>query len=89
MYLTLRKVVLDLDRMPLLSPLDFVCGSIPRIQDAWSDGRWKIECLKDLIDDYESEEAAEIYDRISEERMKVLSSIVTHPDIDVDLGNLN
>lgn len=89
LHLTLRKVVLDLDRMPPSSPLDFVCGSIPRIQDAWSDGRWKIECLKDLIDDHESEEAAEIYDIISEERMKVLSSIVTHPGIDVDLGNLN
>ncbi|KAK9846787.1 hypothetical protein MYU51_000753 [Penicillium brevicompactum] len=89
LHLTLRKAVLDLDRTPPSSPLDFVCGSIPRIQDAWSDNRWKIECLKDLIDDHESEEVAEIYDRISEERMKVLSSIVTHPDIDVNLGNLN
>ncbi|KAJ6178059.1 hypothetical protein N7519_008520 [Penicillium mononematosum] len=89
LHLTLRKAVLDLDRMPSSSPSDFMCGSIPRIQDAWSDGRWKIECLKDLIDDHESEETAEIYDIISEERMKVLRSIVTHPDIDVDLGNLN
>lgn len=89
LHLALRKAVSDLDEVPSSKVSDLKLINIPRIQDAWSDDRWKIECLEDIIDDREDNEAAEIFKTIFEERMKVLDALVTHPDIEVNLVNLN
>ncbi|KAJ5978365.1 hypothetical protein N7501_001707 [Penicillium viridicatum] len=89
LHLALRKAVLDLDEVPQSKVSDLKLINIPSIQDAWSDENWKIECLRDITDDREDGEAAEIFHTIFEERMNVLNALVTHPDIDVNLVNLN
>jgi ankyrin repeat protein len=89
LHLALRKAVLDLDEVPPSKVSDLKLINIPRIQDAWSDNNWKIECLKYIIDDREDDKAAEIFHTILEERMNVLDALVTHPDINVNLVNRN
>ncbi|KAJ5604951.1 hypothetical protein N7510_010105 [Penicillium lagena] len=83
LHLTLRKFVLDLDETSPSQPSDFV-----RVQDAWSDGRWKIESLKDMIEDSEDEDAAEIYHTVTKARIEVIDILLGHPNIEVGLKNI-
>ncbi|KAJ6096147.1 hypothetical protein N7486_006893 [Penicillium sp. IBT 16267x] len=86
LHLTLRKSLLDLDKITSSNSSDLALGYIP-MDDAWSDNTWQIESLLEIKDDDDSEDAAKIYDTISLTRMKCVDILIAHPEIDVGLRN--
>jgi FOG: Ankyrin repeat len=55
--------------------------------DAWNDKSYRVEVLIDLVEDPESEEVDEARRDVTEARLAVLDSLLTHVNVDVDLQN--
>jgi ankyrin repeat protein len=86
LHLTLRKSLLDVDRIFSSNSSNLPFGYIP-MNDAWSDNTWQIESLLEIEDDDGSEYAEKSYGTIFYTRMKCVDILIAHPDIDVGLKN--
>jgi hypothetical protein len=57
--------------------------------DVWKSGDYTIEALRDLITDYESEEASDIYHAIDQARTHIVDTLLASETIDVNIANAN
>lgn len=65
-----------------------ILGDIsPDQGDAWNQLSYRIEVLSEFVEDPASEEASDVRHDIMEVRSAVLDSLLSHPDIDVNLQN--
>ncbi|PYI17232.1 ankyrin [Aspergillus violaceofuscus CBS 115571] len=55
--------------------------------DVWKSGDYTIEALRDLITDYESEEASDIYRAIEQARTHIVDTLLASETIDVNIAN--
>ncbi|KAJ5593262.1 hypothetical protein N7537_010166 [Penicillium hordei] len=57
--------------------------------DVWKSGDYTIEALRDLITDYENEEASDIYRAIDQARTHIVDTLLASETIDVNIANAN
>ncbi|KAF9885377.1 hypothetical protein FE257_012995 [Aspergillus nanangensis] len=84
LHVAIRRGLLD-EQRDCMRSMDQI--SLP-MHDAWTNDRWHVEVVCDLISDYESEDADEIMNYVNEQRLGVVNSLLESPKIEVNAENI-